>query len=79
MKTKKKKPEASTAIVKQEDTREYWKARAEAVEAENVYREAFSMLLAPFAQFMRERIEQLVSEAVDEAISSIEVESYISR
>jgi len=78
--SKRKPKTTTTAIVKQDDTQEYWKARClRAEEMVSKYQEAFSMLISPFAEFMRNKIDEMVSSAVDDAISEIEVESYVRR
>lgn len=70
-----------TAIVKTtEPTAVEWKARALAAERRvGEMSEAFGILIAPFAEFMREKIEELVADEVDSAISSLQISRWKQR
>lgn len=69
-----RKPKTQAIVRSGEPSPEEWKDRALRAEAECAkYREAFSLLMAPFAHYMRDTIEQQVSEAVDDAVSELQI------
>jgi len=75
-----KKQKTTAIVVSREPSPQEWKARALAAEAECAkYREAFGLLIAPFASYMHAKIDELVQQAVDDAISELTVDAQICR